>query len=256
MNVSDISDERLNEVIHRDVDGYGKHITWLSGDEQMALCRAELSRRAAKVEKVEPVNEEALSLLDYAWTIFCNAGGGDWDKESVDWVKAVQNFEIQWRKLRFPEAAKPKPASVAFAIEGVPATPGECAAFIQGVDAVKTTPIAVAGSGAARLLDADVRDARRKHLDSLDWDKPQTAGEGADDDRDQQRCNHCMTISDAELTACPKCGKDDALMFPFEAGEGAIAIEPWVKPNGYNEMAVLQLQRRVEAIENRMREGK
>lgn len=45
----------------------------------------------------------------------------------------------------------------------------------------------------------------------------------ADDDRDQQRCNHCMTISDAELTVCPKCGRDDALMFPLEAGEGVPA---------------------------------
>ena len=30
-----------------------------------------------------------------------------------------------------------------------------------------------------------------------------------------QRCNHCMSIFDEALTACPNCGKDDALMHPF-----------------------------------------
>lgn len=31
-----------------------------------------------------------------------------------------------------------------------------------------------------------------------------------------QRCNHCQAIFDQKLQECPNCGKDDALMFPFE----------------------------------------
>ena len=31
----------------------------------------------------------------------------------------------------------------------------------------------------------------------------------------EQRCNHCMTVQDEANTECEKCGKDDALMFPF-----------------------------------------
>ena len=153
MNVSDITDEELNR--HLLYSGFE-----LSDEKVDALIRAELSRRrAARAEKVGPVVASG-PPCDYGY--MCPTP----TKRCRD-CRAEHN------------SAKPKPASVAYAIEGVPATAGECAAFAQGVDAVKTAPIAVAGSGAARLLDADVRDARRKHLDSLDGDKPQTAGEGA-----------------------------------------------------------------------------
>ena len=31
-----------------------------------------------------------------------------------------------------------------------------------------------------------------------------------------QRCNHCMSVFNEALTSCPTCGKDDALMSPFQ----------------------------------------
>jgi hypothetical protein len=40
--------------------------------------------------------------------------------------------------------------------------------------------------------------------------EPET-GEG-----EKQRCNHCMSVFDEALTSCPECGRDDALMYPFE----------------------------------------
>jgi rRNA maturation endonuclease Nob1 len=36
---------------------------------------------------------------------------------------------------------------------------------------------------------------------------------------EQQRCNNCMSIFNEELTECPDCGRDDALMYPFEPEE-------------------------------------
>lgn len=36
---------------------------------------------------------------------------------------------------------------------------------------------------------------------------------------DKQRCNDCGAVFDEELTACPKCGRDDCLMYPFEQEE-------------------------------------
>jgi len=32
---------------------------------------------------------------------------------------------------------------------------------------------------------------------------------------DRQRCNHCHAIFDPDLTECPNCGQDDALVCPF-----------------------------------------
>ena len=31
-----------------------------------------------------------------------------------------------------------------------------------------------------------------------------------------QRCNHCMSVFDGDLLKCPSCGRDDALMAPWE----------------------------------------
>lgn len=48
------------------------------------------------VEKVE-VEDPVLDLLDYAWTILANAGGGDWNKETPEWQIAIK----QWRSRYF-----------------------------------------------------------------------------------------------------------------------------------------------------------
>lgn len=33
---------------------------------------------------------------------------------------------------------------------------------------------------------------------------------------DEQRCNYCGAVFDEELTACPNCGRDYCLMYPFD----------------------------------------
>lgn len=38
----------------------------------------------------------------------------------------------------------------------------------------------------------------------------------------QQRCNHCMTVQDEANYECEKCGKDDALMYPFSLTKGEV----------------------------------
>jgi hypothetical protein len=57
MNVKEITNGRLNEIAHRAVCGFGRHIPWLSCDEQVALTQSELDRReAAKQPPVEAVD--------------------------------------------------------------------------------------------------------------------------------------------------------------------------------------------------------
>lgn len=38
-------------------------------------------------------------LLHYAWTIICNAGGGDWKKESKEWQEAAARFRTQYHAM-------------------------------------------------------------------------------------------------------------------------------------------------------------
>jgi len=113
-----------------------------------------------------------------------------------------------------------------------------------------------AADGMAKIIDEMVRsgklDSRSALADArLDYGEPFPA---KPDEPDKQRCNHCMTISDAELTACPKCGRDDALMFPFEEGDAEHG-EPWfsVNEHGIADM-FLQLQRKHDALEAVVRE--
>ncbi len=48
--------------------------------------------------------------------------------------------------------------------------------------------------------------------------KPAPAEE-PEEREDKQRCNHCMSVFDEELTECPTCGRDDALMCPFVSSD-------------------------------------
>ena len=36
--------------------------------------------------------EDAEGLLNWAWTIICNAGEGDWERESGEWQLVARNF--------------------------------------------------------------------------------------------------------------------------------------------------------------------
>ena len=45
---------------------------------------------------VERWARERHELLEYAWTIIANAGGGDWGKETKDWQDAAAKFRNQY----------------------------------------------------------------------------------------------------------------------------------------------------------------
>lgn len=40
-----------------------------------------------------------IELLETAWGIISNAGGGDWDKETLEWYKAAVRFRTEYFKL-------------------------------------------------------------------------------------------------------------------------------------------------------------
>ena len=44
---------------------------------------------------------------------------------------------------------------------------------------------------------------------------------------EQQRCNYCMTVQPEENIECEKCGRDDALMYPFEPIIDKHTPGPW-----------------------------
>lgn len=39
---------------------------------------------------------ELRELLEYAWTIICNAGEGSWERESADWQMAAAKFRDEY----------------------------------------------------------------------------------------------------------------------------------------------------------------
>ncbi len=47
-------------------------------------------------------------------------------------------------------------------------------------------------------------------------DESETEGSDMVEQPQEQRCNACMAVFGEGETACPECGRDDALMFPFE----------------------------------------
>lgn len=42
--------------------------------------------------------EKQNDLLDWAWTIIANAGGGDWSKESAEWQEAAAKWRDSYYK--------------------------------------------------------------------------------------------------------------------------------------------------------------
>lgn len=49
--------------------------------------------------------EELVDHLEYAMTIICNAGGGDWTKESKDWQVAARKWVDDYGPLVGPLSA-------------------------------------------------------------------------------------------------------------------------------------------------------
>lgn len=43
--------------------------------------------------------DEWVDLCHYAWTIICNAGGGDWESEGEEWAGAATRFREKYHKL-------------------------------------------------------------------------------------------------------------------------------------------------------------
>lgn len=40
-----------------------------------------------------------LDMLEQAWGIIANAGGGNWELEAPDWQKAATRFRERWHNL-------------------------------------------------------------------------------------------------------------------------------------------------------------
>lgn len=38
-------------------------------------------------------------LIEWAWTIICNAGGGNWELETEEWQRAAANFRTAYHKF-------------------------------------------------------------------------------------------------------------------------------------------------------------
>lgn len=51
-----------------------------------------------------------MDLLEFGWGIICNAGGGDWKKETKDFQKAASRFRRDYfallKRSRLAERAK------------------------------------------------------------------------------------------------------------------------------------------------------
>lgn len=68
---------------------------WLGYDIPIAWRKALIEDIKSAIEKA---TEETNELLDWAWTILANAGGGDWTKESKDWQGAVVKWRDEYHK--------------------------------------------------------------------------------------------------------------------------------------------------------------
>lgn len=43
--------------------------------------------------------DERDELLEFAWVVIANAGGGDWDRASDEWREAAVRFRERWHVL-------------------------------------------------------------------------------------------------------------------------------------------------------------
>ncbi len=59
---------------------------------------------------------EKSDLLEFAWGIIANAGGGDWEKESKEWRDAA----IRWRDAYFISLPKVSQASSEQPTQNIP----------------------------------------------------------------------------------------------------------------------------------------
>lgn len=214
MNVSEITDDELNSLLHM---GHSVVIE--------ALARAELSRRAAKVEYWyhgdQYVKTENRVIVE-------NSNGRDIGENIISdcWTPITQQAY---------ESAKPKPASVA---------EKRCEnCRFDMIDDFNCTANAPC-----------VRHSLWEPKDKPETRSCENCGNGPYAGDKCIEVEYCSNVPDS------LCYHSKWIPKPKPAvGEGAIAIEPWVNPNEYSnnlDVCVKQLQRRVEAVENRLREGK
>lgn len=67
-----------------------------SEQEPMGLAAREIERLRAERDAARDRVAQSDDLLNYAWTIICNAGEGDWTRESADWRRAAAKFREQY----------------------------------------------------------------------------------------------------------------------------------------------------------------
>lgn len=70
---------------------------WCEPETKQKVMDSELAFAFAKKLKGECDSREG--MLEYAWTIICNAGAGNWERESLDWQTAAAKFCDDYHKL-------------------------------------------------------------------------------------------------------------------------------------------------------------
>lgn len=250
-----------------------------------------------------------LDLADYAWTILCNV---DWLRQPADWVKAARKFGNDLNEMKRsripatpPDDAHPTENGVAGVYcgecklpqgsrkHGEPAVVPEVMGrsgnpIVQDGHIVRLSKkdkcetcmhtylpvISVAGSGAARLIDAEVDEV--KYFRSVDCCEYRKVINGrvieeiihvdcrlADGRswRGTESAWNRVTRAEYESAKQPAvpvveqwhgtAGDELDTMMEKRKVEPAVKVEAWVKPSTIDNMAILQLQQRVEKLERK-----
>lgn len=63
---------------------------------------------AKVMAEMDAFEKDSVDLIEYAWAIIANGGGGDWTKESTDWQGAAARWRDQFHAWldRFREQVK------------------------------------------------------------------------------------------------------------------------------------------------------
>lgn len=48
---------------------------------------------------VEDIQHKEADLVEWAWTIICNAGGGNWELETPEWQAAAAKFRTAYHEF-------------------------------------------------------------------------------------------------------------------------------------------------------------
>lgn len=93
-----------------------------------SVNRLDLILRANAPDDIE--DDDTAGLLDEAWGIIANAGGGDWTKESEEWQRAAERWRARYFKdtgVKFDAPENPQHV-VSASTEPWPPIPGPLSA--------------------------------------------------------------------------------------------------------------------------------